>query len=217
MAGLGLLSGTDEPGRFRVGPDLARIGSAVAEQLDIRREAAAVPRAGGPASLARPSSSPSTIRDRRQVLGGRCGGDEPPGPLPVGVAAGLERPPSRGSPARGSWPSCPPLSATRSSIGCPIRSRAACRPPGPGCAASLRRRDERGYVVSHGERYEGAVGVSAPIRDARGRIAGDLIAAWPDNRTSPAKEAETGAVDPGRRGRPVTAPRLGRSAEREPG
>ena len=34
----------------------------------------------------------------------------------------------------------------------------------------------RGFVVSHGERYEGAVGVSAPVHDARERVVGDLIA-----------------------------------------
>ena len=49
-------------------------------------------------------------------------------------------------------------------------------------------------MVSHGERYEGAVGVSAPIRDARGRIVGDLIGTWPDNRTSDDKEAAAGSV-----------------------
>ena len=38
MAALGLLAPADEPGRFRVGADLARIGLLVAEHLDIRRE-----------------------------------------------------------------------------------------------------------------------------------------------------------------------------------
>ena len=52
----------------------------------------------------------------------------------------------------------------------------------------------RGYVVSHGERFEGAVGVSAPVRDARGRVVGDLIATWPDNRTDEAKEDAAGIV-----------------------
>jgi DNA-binding IclR family transcriptional regulator len=47
---------------------------------------------------------------------------------------------------------------------------------------------ERGYVVSHGERFQGAVGVSGPIRDATGRVVGDLVISWPDNRTSPEKE-----------------------------
>src|SRR5206468_2206187 len=37
MAALGLLAPADEPGRFRVGADLARIGLLVAEHLDIRR------------------------------------------------------------------------------------------------------------------------------------------------------------------------------------
>ena len=49
-------------------------------------------------------------------------------------------------------------------------------------------------MVSHGERFEGAVGVAAPIRDARGRVIGDLIATWPDNRTSEDKEANAGAI-----------------------
>ncbi|MHB8730688.1 MAG: IclR family transcriptional regulator [bacterium] len=39
----------------------------------------------------------------------------------------------------------------------------------------------RGYVLSHGERYPGAMGASAPVRDAV-RVIGDLIITWPDNR-----------------------------------
>jgi len=46
----------------------------------------------------------------------------------------------------------------------------------------------QGFAISHGERFVGAVGVSAPIRDATGRVIGDLISGWPDNRTDPAKE-----------------------------
>ncbi len=52
----------------------------------------------------------------------------------------------------------------------------------------------RGYVVSHGERFPGAVGVSAPMRDATGRVIGDLVFGWPDNRTSTEKEARAGSV-----------------------
>ncbi len=78
----------------------------------------------------------------------------------------------------------------------------AARPdPVPGRVAMSRAtlRDElersrvRGHVVSHGERFPGAVGVSAPIRDATGRVIGDLVFGWPDNRTSAAKERR--AVD----------------------
>ena len=50
----------------------------------------------------------------------------------------------------------------------------------------------RGYVVSHGERFQGAVGVSGPVRDATGRVVGDLVISWPDNRTSPEKERSLG-------------------------
>ena len=45
-----------------------------------------------------------------------------------------------------------------------------------------------GFVISRGERYAGAIGISAPIRNAAGRVIGDLVAAWPDNRTDPDKE-----------------------------
>jgi len=53
---------------------------------------------------------------------------------------------------------------------------------------------ERGYVVSRGERIPGAVGASAPIRDATGRVVGDIVISWPDNRTSEAREEALGGV-----------------------
>ena len=48
---------------------------------------------------------------------------------------------------------------------------------------------EDGWIISHGDRYRGAVGVAAPIRDASGRIIGEVLLGWPDNRTDPDKEA----------------------------
>ena len=54
--------------------------------------------------------------------------------------------------------------------------------------ADLAKARADGFVVSHGERFAGAVGVSAPIRDATGRVIGDIVAAWPDNRTEEEKE-----------------------------
>jgi DNA-binding IclR family transcriptional regulator len=60
--------------------------------------------------------------------------------------------------------------------------------------AELAEARERGYVVSHGERVSGAVGASAPIRDATGRVIGDIVITWPDNRTSDAREAAMGLV-----------------------
>jgi IclR family transcriptional regulator, acetate operon repressor len=50
----------------------------------------------------------------------------------------------------------------------------------------------RGWVVSHGERFQGAVGASAPIRDATARVRGDVVISWPDNRTNPERELELG-------------------------
>jgi DNA-binding IclR family transcriptional regulator len=52
----------------------------------------------------------------------------------------------------------------------------------------------KGYVLSRGERAAGAVGVSAPIRDAGGRVVGDVLMGWPDNRTDPGKEARAAAA-----------------------
>lgn len=60
--------------------------------------------------------------------------------------------------------------------------------------AELDRARARGYVISHGERFPGAVGVSAPIRDATGRVIGDLVFGWPDNRTSAAKERRAATI-----------------------
>lgn len=54
--------------------------------------------------------------------------------------------------------------------------------------ADLDEAGRRGYVISQGERFAGAIGVSAPIRDAAGRVVGALVGAWPDNRTSQDKE-----------------------------
>ena len=34
--------------------------------------------------------------------------------------------------------------------------------------------------------------MSAPVRDATGRVVGDLVISWPDNRTSPEKERSLG-------------------------
>ena len=53
---------------------------------------------------------------------------------------------------------------------------------------------ERGYVISRGERFQGAVGASAPIRDATRRVIGDIVISWPDNRTSEAREEALGEV-----------------------
>ena len=193
MAALGLLAPADEPGRFRVGADLARIGLLVAEHLDIRRVGPAVPRArlGG------------HRRDRRHR------GLRPGQRRQFSAVDAVET----SHPIRYLWESLRDWSDLH--LGSSGKGILAFLPPDeqaaildrlpdpmPGRTAltKARLREEleaarqRGYVVSHGERYEGAVGVSAPVRDARGRVVGDLIATWPDNRTDAAKEAAAGVV-----------------------
>jgi IclR family KDG regulon transcriptional repressor len=54
--------------------------------------------------------------------------------------------------------------------------------------ASLSRAARDGFVISHGERFAGAVGVAAPLRDATGRVVGSVLLGWPDNRTDASKE-----------------------------
>jgi len=192
MAGLGLLARADEPGRFRVGPDLARIGSRVAEHLDVQRVARPIlERTAGTVgetivlalydAQRRKFSAVDAVETNHPIRylweSLRDWSDLHLGSSGKGILAFLpdaER------------------DAILDDLPDPIPGRV------PLTKARLRRdlaaARRRGYVVSHGERFEGAVGVSAPIRDARGRVVGDLIATWPDNRTSEAKERATGAI-----------------------
>ena len=192
MAGLGLLSDTDEPGRFRVGPDLARIGSRVAAHLDLQRIARPVlEKASGQVgetivlavydphrrkfSAVDAVETTHAIRYLWESL--REWSDLHLGSSGKGILAFLP---------------ADEQDAILAGLPDPI--------PGRHRLSKARLRRELaaarrvGYVVSHGERYEGAVGVSAPIRDARGRVVGDLIATWPDNRTSATKETATATI-----------------------
>ncbi len=192
MARLNLLSPTDDPGRFRVGPDLARIGLLVAEHLDIRRVGRPIIERAAEAigetvvlalydpvrrqfSAVDAAESNQAIRYIWESL--RDWSDVHLGSSGKGILAflpGAEQ------------------DAILERLPDPI--------PGLVPLPKARLRDEleaarrRGWAVSHGERYEGAIGVAAPIRDARGRIAGDLIGTWPDNRTSDEKEAAAGRI-----------------------
>jgi DNA-binding IclR family transcriptional regulator len=192
MADLGLLSTADEPGRFRVGPDLARIGSGVAEHLDVQQ-------------IAR-----SIIEDTAAIVGETIVlAVYDPERRKFSAVDAVET----NHPIRYIWESLRDWSELY--LGSSGKGILAFLPvaeqnaiidllpdPIPGrhrvSKARLRRELEgarrRGFVVSHGERYDGAVGVSAPIRDARDRVVGDLIATWPDNRTNAEKEKRAGVV-----------------------
>lgn len=52
----------------------------------------------------------------------------------------------------------------------------------------------RGYVVSRSERYDGAMGVAAPIRDALGRVVGDAIITAPVQRMGLKPDEDWGAL-----------------------
>lgn len=192
MAGLGLLAKTDEPGRFRVGPDLARIGSGVAEHLEVQRVARPILEQTA-ASIGETIVLAIYDPQRRKF----SAVDAVETNHPIRYIWESLRDWSEihlGSSGKGILAFLPPAeqNAIIERLPDPIPGRR--RLTKAGLRRELEAGRQRGYVVSHGERYEGAVGVSAPIRDARGRIVGDLIATWPDNRTSAAKEKAAGTI-----------------------
>jgi DNA-binding IclR family transcriptional regulator len=192
MAGLGLLANTDEPGRFRVGPDLARIGSGVAAHLELQQVARSILESTAAAVGETIVLAVYDPQRRRFSAVDAVETDHPIRYLWESLRDWSEL--HLGSSGKGILAFLPPeeRDAIIDRLPDPIPGRR------PITKARLRRdldaARRRGYVVSHGERHDGAVGVSAPIRDARGRIVGDLIATWPDNRTSRAKETGAGTI-----------------------
>ena len=192
LTGLGMLAPAAEAGRYEVGPVLARIGVLVAEGLDVRRVGRPVLER---ASAAIGETVVLALYDaaRRQFWAVdavetshpiryiweslRDWGDLHLGSSGKGILAFLpddER------------------EAILAALPDPVPGRVPV--PKARLRAELAAARDRGYVVSHGERFEGAIGVSAPVRDGAGRIAGDIIATWPDNRTDDAKEAAAGRI-----------------------
>ncbi len=192
MARLELLVEADAPGRFRVGPSLARLSVLLAERLDIR-------------SVARPfMESAAAALDETLVLALYSPArhqfwavDAVESTHPIRYIWGPLRQWSElhtGSSGKGILAFLPDAErdAIVDALPDPVPG------PTPIRLADLRVELDvaraRGHVVSHGERFPGAVGVSAPIRDATGRVIGDLVFGWPDNRTSGEKEARAGAL-----------------------
>jgi len=52
----------------------------------------------------------------------------------------------------------------------------------------------RGWAASVGERFPGAVGVSAPIRDSAHRVLGAVVIGWPNGPGQPRRRPELGAL-----------------------
>lgn len=192
MARLELLVEAESPGRFRVGPSLARLSVLLAERLDVRSVARPFMESAAAEldeTLVLALYSPArrqfwavyaveSTHPIRYIWGPlRQWSDVHTGSSGKGILAFLPE---------------PERETILAALPDPIPG------PRPLPVASLRAELEadwaRGHVVSHGERFPGAVGVSAPIRDASGRVVGDLVFGWPDNRTSAEKEARAGSV-----------------------
>jgi DNA-binding IclR family transcriptional regulator len=185
MVRTGLLAPGQIRGRFRIGSELARLSILIGERIDVRRSARpileeAVDAIGETVILTSYSprrrafwavdavESRQTIRYIWEPL--RAWNDLLRGASGKGILAFLP-------------------DDERDTV-------IAALPPDqrPAISASLETIRGQGFAISHGERFEGAVGVSAPIRDATGRVIGGLVAGWPDNRTSPEKEARSARV-----------------------
>jgi len=192
MARLGMLTGGADRGQFLVGPELNRMAVLLADRLDITRMgrpilAAASDEIGETVVLAlyaptrRKFWAVDAVESAHAIgyIWGslRDWSDLHLGASGKGILAFL--PEDEREAILAGLPD--PIPGLR-----PI-SKAALRD-------QLARAHETGYVISRGERYAGAIGVSAPIRDAAGRVVGDVIAAWPDSRTDPEKERRVGAA-----------------------
>jgi DNA-binding IclR family transcriptional regulator len=189
MQRLGLLVPADQEGRFRVGPELARIAVLTAKRSDMTNVARPLLRAaassiGETVILIQYSNhrrqfwavdaaeSNHTVRYIWESL--QQWSDLYVGSSGKAILAFLDQ-------------------ATQDEViaGLPDPIPAARPISKDELRADLELTRQRGYAISHGERYSGAVGVGAPVREAGGRIVGAIVASWPDNRTDRAKEERT--------------------------
>ncbi len=179
MARTGLLAPAVGRGQFRVGPELARLAVLTADRLDVRRVARPILEATAEAideTVILALYSPS--RRRFWAVDAAEAGH------PIRYIWESLRPWSdlhRGASGKGILAFLPEDEREAVLEGIPEPERTALR-------AALDRARSAGVVISHGERFAGAVGVAAPIRDATGGVIGDLVAGWPDNRTDAGKE-----------------------------
>jgi DNA-binding IclR family transcriptional regulator len=187
MARLGMLTPAPTRGRFRVGPSLARLSVLLADRLDVRSVARPImERIAAELDETLVLALYSPVRRQFTAI------DAVESSRPIRYIWGPLREWSdlhTGSSGKGILAFLPDAEqdAILDTLPDPV--------PGPVPVPRARLRDELrgsgglGHVVSHGERFPGAVGVAAPIRDATGRVIGDLVFGWPDNRNDPAKEA----------------------------
>lgn len=192
MSRIGLLAPGPVRGRFRVGPALARLSVLLADRLDVRTVARPImERAAAELDETLVLSLYSPARRQFTAI------DAVESSRPIRYIWGPLREWSdlhTGSSGKGILAFLPDdeREAIVDALPDPVpghvpMSRRELR-------EELRTSRDRGHVVSHGERFPGAVGVAAPIRDATGRVIGDLVFGWPDNRNDPAKEARAATL-----------------------
>jgi DNA-binding IclR family transcriptional regulator len=186
MTGLGLLIPAGLNGRAEVGPTLMRLAVGLTEHVDVLR-------AAGPALDALRDETGETailtIYDRTRRMFRAVTAAESSHPIRYiwealqewselhvgasgkGILAFLAPDEQRRILAALTDPLPPPSGAPKAAF-----------------EASLLQAARDGWVISHGERFAGAVGVAAPVRGADGRVVGSVLLGWPDNRTDGAKE-----------------------------
>ncbi|CAN5602066.1 IclR family transcriptional regulator [soil metagenome] len=186
MGELGLLAPAATTGRSEVGPTLLRLAVGLTEGADVLRAAAPIlddlrDATGETAIL--------TLYDpgRRQFRAVTASESA----HPIRYIWGSLRDWSDvhlGASGKGILAFLPESEQERVLAHLPEPAAGARRVTGAQLRQELRAAARDGWVISHGERFAGAVGVAAPIRDAAGRVIGDVLLGWPDNRTDAAKE-----------------------------
>ncbi len=188
----GLLAGADSRGQFRVGHALARLSVLIAERLDVRTVARPIMEAAA-AAIAETVILALYSPARRQFWAV----DAVESIHPISYIWGSLRAWSDlhlGSSGKGILAFLPEAEREAILTGLPDPVPGIRPVPRAALRGELELARRQGYVISHGERFPGAVGVSAPIRNAAGSVLGDLIISWPDNRTSSDKEAKAASL-----------------------
>lgn len=186
MTRLGLLVDGPERGHFRVGPELNRIAVLLADRLDVKR-------VGGPILEATAEAIGETVvlalySATRRKFWAVDAAESTHAISYIWESLREWSDVHLGSSGKGILAFLPEdeREAILTELPDPI--------PGLRPISKAAMRDEldlarqQGFVISRGERYAGAIGISAPIRNAAGRVIGDIVAAWPDNRTDREKE-----------------------------
>lgn len=186
MARLGLLADASSRGRFRVGATLTRLALLLGERLDVRVVARPMMEV---AAQALDETLVLALHDPRDAGSGpwtRWNRAIPSATSGVRCASGASL--HLGASGKGILAFLP--AADQEAVLSALTDGGAVRQLREDLEAARR----AGFVVSHGERFPGAVGVSAPIRDGTGRVIGDLVFGWPDNRTSEDKERRAAEI-----------------------